>query len=127
MGMRRPGLAGHPVRGAWQPQKQKNEQRLERARRSTANHARLERSAKNRKVKWFVDNKAVVSILRAGRRKPALHSLALEVAPAWGRSSTWSWRPSGSPVEFNQLADEYSRCSDRDEWGMQDAHFIAPP
>ena len=79
---------------------------------------------KNRKVKRFVDNKAVVTILRAGSRKPALHTLALEVVRL-GEDLNLVLQTQWIPREFNQLVDEYSRCSDKDDWRLQDAHFIA--
>ena len=115
---------GYPVRGAWQPQEQKMSSACRELVALLRTMQGLRDQLKNRKVKWFVDNKAVVSILRAGSRKPALHTLALEVTRL-GEELNLVLETQWIPREFNQLADEYSRCSDRDDWGLQDAHFIA--
>ena len=114
----------YPVRGAWQQQEQKMSSAWRELVALLRTMQGLRDQLRNRKMKWFVDNKAVVSILRVGSRKPALHILALEVARL-GEELNLVLETQWISREFNQLADEYSRCSDRDDWGLQDAHFIA--
>ena len=80
----------------------------------------------NKHVKWFVDNKAAVSILRFGSRKRPLHSVALQITNLC-REMNCTLDSQWIPRDQNRLADELSKNHpnwDRDDWGLYWHQFV---
>ena len=73
-------------------------------------------------VKWYSDSQNVVSIVKRGSSKPALHHLALDIF--WTCSNAaitleieWISR------DYNKRADQLSRIIDIDDWFINDFTF----
>ena len=73
-------------------------------------------------IKWFTDNKGVVSILKHGSSNRQLHMMARDIYAICQHNSC-SITPEWIPRSQNKLADTYSRFSDRDDWQLIDEQF----
>ena len=84
----------------------------------------LQHTAAHKNIKWFMDNRGAVSILRIGSRKRNLHALALDILDTCQQLHC-TLHTQWVPRDRNWLADELSRGPDRDDWGLIYDHFKA--
>ena len=114
--------ATNPVHGEWQPFERRKSSTWRELVALLRTLQALSGILGNKTIKWFVDNAGVVSILRFGSRKKELHQIAKTV---WQlcRFINSNIFPQWIPRERNQLADQWSRYSDKDEWGLIDEQF----
>ena len=76
---------------------------------------------KNSIIRWFTDNKGVVSIVQNGSMKQDLHTLALQIYKFCIRKNI-SLKVDWVPRAENTIADTISRSLDTDDWEIcQDA------
>ena len=77
---------------------------------------------RNKEIKWFTDNQAVVSIVNKGSMRMHLHELALkifELANSNNVNIDICWLSRNDNIE----ADLISRTIDRDDWGVSASFF----
>ena len=80
-------------------------------------------SLRNKRIKIFSDNKNVQSVLEIGSRKTDLQSIAIDVFDFCKRENMTigtQW----IPREMNQEADYLSKCSNNDDWSIQNWVFV---
>ena len=70
----------------------------------------LQRTAAHKNIKWFMDNRGLVSILRIGSRKRNLHALAIDILDTCQQLHC-TLHTQWVPRDRNWLADELSRGS----------------
>ena len=76
----------------------------------------------NSRVKWFTDNQNVVRIIKVGSRLPELQVLALSIFRTAFANNIYL-EPEWLPREENQVADEFSRIIDVDDWMINPSIF----
>ena len=79
-------------------------------------------SLQNKRIKIFSDNKNVQSVLEIGSRKCDSQNIAVDVFEFCKRESmtiSIQW----IPREINQEADYLSKCSNSEDWSIQDWVF----
>ena len=74
------------------------------------------------RIRWFTDNKNVVSILLYGSKKPLLQKESLRIFQM-GLMHQIRMEPEWVPREENQLADYWSKVIDYDDWMVHPAIF----
>ena len=77
---------------------------------------------KNKVVRWFTDNKGVVTIVKNGSMKQDLHLVALDIYKFCIRNNI-SLKVDWVPRTENKIADEISRSLDTDDWEITNFMF----
>ena len=77
---------------------------------------------KGQSIKWYSDNKAVVSILEKGSMKPDLQCIALDIFK-FCKSNDISIDVEWIPRSLNDKADYISKIIDYDDWGVSKSFF----
>ena len=116
-------LKNRPIRGIWaahEKRKSSTWRELEAVRRGIKSSQ--DENPPGKSIKWFTDNKGVVSILKQGSINRQLQTIARDIYAICQHSSC-SITPEWIPRSQNKLADTYSRFSDRDDWQLIDEQF----
>ena len=73
-------------------------------------------------VKWYTDNKGVVTIVKSGSNKVHLHKLAMEIF-SLSKDHDIAIDMEWIPRSDNEVADYLSKFVDFDERGVKDSYF----
>ena len=76
----------------------------------------------NKVVRWFTDNRGVVSIVKNGSMKQDLHLLAIDIYKFCIRKNI-SLKVDWVPRDENTIADKISRSLDTDDWEINGKMF----